>query len=67
MRKWIWTSLIVLPLIAAGGLVHAHSDVGETSPVATEESPCPLQSLIKQLHGEESVCPLQYLIKHLGF
>jgi hypothetical protein len=67
MRKWIWTSLIVLALIATGGLVHAHSGCSDSSPVASEESPCPLEDLVKRLHGGDSTCPLQYLMNHLGF
>jgi hypothetical protein len=67
MRKLIWTAVIVLPLIVAGGLVHGQSGPGEPAPVTIEESPCPLQCLAKHLQSEGSPCPLQRLLKHLGF
>ena len=48
MRKWIWTALVVLPLIARG-LVFAHSGdaqsgEGETSASTPEEAICPHQA-----------------------
>jgi hypothetical protein len=65
MRKWIRIALLVLPAITTGGLIYAQSGLSENSPMASDEAPCPLRSLIEQLHGEESPCPLQWLIKHL--
>jgi len=73
MRKWIWTALLVLPLIAAGGLVYAHAGSEEPSAAAIEKTYCPLQRLhdfltgigAKQAADKKPNCPLQRLIKHL--
>jgi hypothetical protein len=72
MRKWIWTALVALPLIAAGGLVYAHSGDGEASPCTGEETTCPLQTWIgwcpcnEQGHStdERTTCPLKRLLNH---
>ena len=51
MRKWMWMSLISLPLVV-GGLVYAHSQAkaersqpvnaaGYVCPITGEELPCP--------------------------
>lgn len=51
MRKWIWTALLVLPLIAAGSMVYAHTGSGETSAADSQEWTCPLHCLFKHLHS----------------
>jgi len=75
MRKWIWTAVLMLPLIVAGGLVYAHSGSGsgETPAATREKTCCPMQQLSKFLAeigaqhgaGKKPFCPLQWLIKHL--
>jgi hypothetical protein len=45
MRKWIWATLLALPLAVAGGLVYAKSHQtskgGFVCPITGEELPCP--------------------------
>lgn len=44
MRKWIWATLIALPLAVAGSLVYANSQPageGFTCPLTGEQLPCP--------------------------
>lgn len=45
MRKWLWTALLALPLVAGGGLVYANSQQASAEtyvcPVTGEELPCP--------------------------
>ena len=45
MRKWIWASLLAVPLAVAGGLAYAKSQEasaqGYVCPVTGEELPCP--------------------------
>jgi hypothetical protein len=45
MRKWIWATLLALPLAVAGGLVYAKSQQASTGafvcPITGEELPCP--------------------------
>ncbi|MBI1914101.1 MAG: hypothetical protein HYS12_05100 [Planctomycetes bacterium] len=53
MRKWTWATLLVLPLVVAGGLVYAKT-VGQGDkppPVNGEGYVCPIT-------GEELPCPL---------
>ena len=57
MRKRVWTSLVVLALVAAGGLVHAHgglvhacAEPNQASSSAEEEQPCPLRWLFNHCH-----------------
>jgi len=72
VRKWIRTALVALPLMAAGGLVYAHSGDGEASPSAGENATCPLQTWIgwcpcnEEEHstGVRPACPLQRLLNH---
>jgi hypothetical protein len=70
--KWIRTALLALPLIAAGGLVYAHSGNGEASLSEDENANCPLQTWIGWCPGNEKdhsmgvrpTCPLQRLLNH---
>ena len=64
MRKWIWSAVIALPLIAAGGLLAAHSGQDEAAPTVSENSPCPLQKFMEHLHSMHKQ-GLQHLLKHL--
>jgi uncharacterized membrane protein len=45
MRKWIWSTLFVVPLAVAGGLTYAKSQQPSAQsyvcPVTGEELPCP--------------------------
>jgi hypothetical protein len=45
MRKWIWATLIAVPLAVAGGLLYAKtqpvSSQGYLCPITGEELPCP--------------------------
>ena len=73
MRKWIWTALLILPLLVAGGLAYAHADPSETPAAASETVHCPLQRLHKTLidigaphgAGKKPFCPLQWLMEYL--
>ena len=42
-RKWLWASLLTLPLAVVGGLVFANAQKAQnyTCPVTGEELPCP--------------------------
>jgi hypothetical protein len=68
-RKWLWATLLALPLAVAGGLVYANSRAGSyICPITGEELPCPRccplnqQQAPKQpytcpITGEELPCP----------
>lgn len=47
-RKWFWTAVLALPLLAVGGLVYAAGQAGDRGdeagivcPITGEELPCP--------------------------
>jgi len=77
MRKLMWTVVLILPLIAAGGLVYAHTGSNKTPAVAGQRVDCPLDQLHRTVHktligigaldgaGKKPFCPLQWLIKQL--
>ncbi len=53
MRKYVWTGLFVVIIVAAAGIVHArggligsHAKVGHASTTSEKSSSCPLQCIL---------------------
>ena len=53
MRKYVWTGLLVVIIVAAAGIVHArggligsHAAPGSSSPTSEKSSTCPLQCIM---------------------
>ena len=58
MRKYVWTGLLVVAIVAVAGLVHARGGFigGHHSPVTTSSAPA----------DETPTCPLQCLLNMCG-
>jgi hypothetical protein len=63
-RKWLWTTLLTLPLAVGGGLLYAKAQARTTytCPITGEELPCPnccpLNKNAQQAQEQPYICPL---------
>jgi len=62
-RKWLWATLLALPLAVAGGLAYANARAGGyTCPVTGEqlacEKCCPLNEGQRQASEQSYTCPV---------
>ncbi|MBI3411113.1 MAG: hypothetical protein HY040_22490 [Planctomycetes bacterium] len=58
-RKWLWTALLALPLVVAGGLVYANSQARSfICPITGEELPCPKCCPLNQSQQPTYTCPI---------